>query len=144
MKNNKVPDSGRIAIELAKSKAKTLLRHLEILFNHCLEQGSKSDIWRTGKVIILVQQKESVKKLKTIDPLRDFQLVKTYYKHYNHTDNLKSKCFQSPEQGSFRSGYSTVEHIQALRKVIEKPMNSICRYSCLLDFHQVFNKNVPY
>lgn len=120
MKNRKAPGEDLITVEMLKNGGKTLEKALIILFNRCLEEGKIPDTWRNAEVIILFKKGDRT----NIENYRPISLLSVLYKLLSKiiTNRLNNKFdfYQPVEQAGFRSSFSTLDHIQTIRTLIEK------------------------
>ena len=103
-----------------KEGGETLLSAITTLFIKCLEQEQIPKAWENA-VIILIHKKGDITKLENYRPLRLLsQLYKLFMKVVTKRINKKLDFFQPIEQAGFRSGFSTNDHLQVMRSLIEK------------------------
>ena len=105
---------------MLKTEGETLDKALLILMNKCLEEGRIPDAWRNADVTILFKKGDST----NIEYYRPISLLSVLYKLLpkiiaNRLTN-KLELYQPIEQAGFRKGYSTIDHIQVVRTLIEK------------------------
>jgi Reverse transcriptase (RNA-dependent DNA polymerase) len=79
-----------------------------------------------------------------IENYRPISLLSVLYKLFTKiiTNRLNNKFdfYQSEEQAGFRSGYSTIDHLQTLRALIEKTTEyNIPIHLAFIDFHKAFD-----
>nr|XP_013189558.1 unnamed protein product [Amyelois transitella] len=120
LKNGKASGEDGILPEMLKEGGEKLLDALIVLFNRCLHSGDLPEGWNSAVVIILYK-----KGCKTdLNNYRPISLLSQTYKLFSKiiTTRITPKLdfYQPIEQAGFRAGYSTIEHILAMRVLIEK------------------------
>lgn len=120
LKSDKTPGPDGITNEALKIGAPILLSHITRLFNLILETEIVPIQWCKSNIILLHKKGN----LLDINNYRPISLLASMYKVFSSTllrrisqDIDKA---QPVEQAGFRSGFSTLDHIQALEQVIEK------------------------
>lgn len=120
LKNRKAPGEDGIIPEILKTPSKKLQLALAMLFTKCLIETKVPEDWNNA-VITLLHKKGDIKKL---DNYRPISLLSHVYKLFTRVivNRLKNKLdsYQPREQAGFRSGYSTCDHLQAVKTLIEK------------------------
>ena len=120
MKNKKTPGEDGVPIEAIKVGGDTLLKTITALFNKCLELEKIPKAWENA-VITLLHKKGDITKLENYRPI---SLLSTLYKLFMRIiakrNTRKLNFYQPVEQTGFRSGYSTNDHLQVVRTLIEK------------------------
>ena len=120
MKNKKSPGENGVPIEAIKFGGNTLLRAITTLFNNCLELGKIPEAWENA-VIILLHKKGDITKLENYRPISLLStLYKLFMKIMPKRITRKLDFHQPVEQAGFRSGFSTNDHLQVMRTLIEK------------------------
>jgi hypothetical protein len=120
LKSGKCPGEDGIAAEMLKTGGESLEKALCLLLNKCLEEGRIPESWKNAQVVLLFKKGEA----SAIENYRPISLLSVLYKLLTKliTKRLSNKldAFQPVEQAGFRKGFSTTDHIQAVRTVIEK------------------------
>lgn len=120
MKNNKTPGDDDIAIEAIKKGGNTILLKLCQLFNACLLNGVTPSQWDRA-IIIILHKKGDITNLENYRPI---SLLSHIYKLFMRviTKRITTKLdfYQPREQAGFRTGYSTNDHLQVVKTLIEK------------------------
>lgn len=120
LKNRRSPGEDGIIPEMIKACDGKVHEILTTLFNKCLHEADVPDDWNNA-VIILLHKKGDIKKLENYRPI---SLLSHLYKLFTRVilNRLTNKLdsYQPPEQAGFRSGYSTSDHLQTLKTLIEK------------------------
>lgn len=120
MKNNKAPGDDELPIEAVKKGGEVMLQAVTALFNKCLEQEKVAESWTNAEVVLIHKKGDKAK----IDNYRPISLLAHLYKLFMKiiTKRITKKLdfYQPIEQAAFRSGYSTNDHLQVMRTLIEK------------------------
>lgn len=119
-KNGKSPGEDGIPIEALKLGGDELVGAIAELFNKCLEKGKIPKDW-TNAEIILLHKKGDITKLENYRPISLLQQIyKLFTKVITKRITTKLDFYQPVEQAGFRSGFSTNDHLQVIRSLIEK------------------------
>src|SRR6201996_633475 len=114
------PGDDDIPIEAIKDGGETLLSAITVLFIKCLEQEQIPKAWENA-IIILIHKKGDITKLENYHPISLLAtLYKLYMKIIAKRNTNKLDFYQPIEQAGFRSGYSTNDHSEVMRTLIEK------------------------
>ena len=140
MKNRKSPGEDRITSEMLKLGGKIVEQATQILLNKCLKEEKIPDDWINAEVIILFKKGD----ISNIENYRPISLLSQMYKLFTRiiANRLTNKLdsYQPVEQAGFRKGYSTVEHLQTLRLLIEKATEyDIPLHLAFVDFQKAFD-----
>ena len=106
--------------EMLKLADTTILNALVTLFNECLEQRKIPDEWNDATIILLHKKGDR----KDISNYRPISLLSCVYKIFTKvltqriTNTLDEN--QPHEQGGFRKGFATSDHLQVVNQVVEK------------------------
>ena len=120
MKNKKSPGEDGVPIEAINVGGDTLLKTITALFNKCLELEKIPKAWENA-VITLLHKKGDITKLENYRPISLLStLYKLFMKIIAKRNTRKLDFYQPVEQAGFRSGYSTNDHLQVVRTLIEK------------------------
>ena len=120
MKDRKSPGEDGVPIEAIKFGGDTMLSAIAALFNKCLEEGKVPESWENA-MIILLHKKGDITKLENYRPISLLStLYKLYMKIIAKRNTNKLDFYQPVEQAGFRAGYSTNDHLQVMRTLIEK------------------------
>ncbi|CAH2090098.1 unnamed protein product [Euphydryas editha] len=120
LKNEKSPGPDGISNEVIKMGAPVLLHHLTKLFNMILNTETVPKKWCSSDIILIFKKGNP----QDIGNYRPISLLSSTYKLFasiilkritQEIDNA-----QPIEQAGFRSGYSTMDHIQTIEQIIEK------------------------
>ncbi|PZC75698.1 hypothetical protein B5X24_HaOG205730 [Helicoverpa armigera] len=120
LKTRRAPGEDGILPEMLKTNTCMLWDALASLFTKCILETQIPNSWHNA-IITLIHKKGDIKKL---DNYRPISLLSHLYKLFtrvlvNRLDK-KLEFFQPREQAGFRSGFSTNDHLQTLKTVIEK------------------------
>lgn len=140
MKNRKSPGEDRITCEMLKMGGVVIEKSLQILLNKCLQEGKIPDAWQNAEVILLFKKGDN----SNIENYRPINLLSHMYKLLTRiiTNRLTNKldAYQPVEQAGFRKGFSTIDHLQAIRTLIEKTTEyNIPLHLAFVDFHKAFD-----
>lgn len=140
MKNGKCPGEDRITTEMLKFGGNILEGYIKKLFNQCLCEGTIPKCWLEAEVILLYKKGDST----NIENYRPISLLSHLYKLFTKviTNRLTSKLdsYQPVEQAGFRKGFSTIDHLQAVRTLIEKSVEyNVPIHTAFVDFHKAFD-----
>ena len=140
MKNGKCPGEDRITAEMLKHGGNALEKALQILLNKCLHESKIPEKWYNSEVVILFKKGD----MTNIENYRPISLLSVLYKLFTKilTNRLNNKFdfYQPVEQAGFRTGYSTIDHLQTLRTLIEKTTEyNIPIHLAFIDFHKAFD-----
>jgi hypothetical protein len=120
MKNKKAPGPDEIVIEAIKHGGENLQTALTVLLNRCLDEQTIPDDWNNA-VITLIHKKGDQKRLENYRPI---SLLSHLYKLFTRviSNRLTNKLdsYHPVEQAGFRQGYSTNDHLQTIKMVIQK------------------------
>ncbi|CAH2094383.1 unnamed protein product [Euphydryas editha] len=120
LKAEKSPGPDGLCNEALKIGAPILTRHFTQLFNMILNEEKVPKQWCTSDIILLFKKGSSL----NIGNYRPISLLASIYKLFSSiilkriSDDIDKQ--QPKEQAGFRSGFSTMDHIQTLEQVIEK------------------------
>ena len=120
MKKEKAPGIDNITSDILKLGGKEVIKALKTIFNKILESQEIPETWREAKMIILHKKGER----RDIKNYRPVSLLSHTYKLFTQAiQNRMEKVLdenQPRKQAGFRKKYSTVDHLQALNRVIER------------------------
>lgn len=145
MKNRKSPGEDRITCEMLKMGGVVIERSLQILLNKCLLEGNIPDTWKNAEMVLLFKKGDNG----NIENYRPISLLSHMYKLLTRiiTNRLTNKmdAYQPAEQAGFRKGFSTTDHLQAIRILIEKTTEyNIPLHLAFVDFHKAFDSVEPW
>lgn len=140
LKKEKAPGEDGITNEMLKIGGKTLEEAILILLNKCLEEGKTPEAWQNAEVIILFKKGDAT----NLENYRPISLLSVLYKVLTKvlTNRLNAKFdfYQPVEQAGFRKGFSTIDHIQSVRTLIEKCTEyNIPLHLAFVDYHKAFD-----
>jgi len=139
LKNCKTPGEDRITSEMLKIGGETLENAILVLLNMCLEKGEIPDAWQCAEVILFFKKGDR----ENIENYRPISLLSIFYKLLTKiiTNRLAQKFdfYQPIEQAGFRKGFSTTDHIQMLRTLIEKCNEYIPLHLAFVDYQKAFD-----
>ncbi|KAG7308870.1 hypothetical protein JYU34_006132 [Plutella xylostella] len=120
MKRGKASGEDGIYVEMLQAGGTPLLEVLARLFNIILKTSITPEAWKNAVVTILHKKGDQAK----LENYRPISLLSQVYKLYAKVIcNRLSRLFdeyQPVEQAGFRSGYSTIDHIHAVKQLMEK------------------------
>lgn len=120
MNNGRAAGQDRVCIEMLKCGGRVLHQALAKLFERCLLLNEVPTSWKEAEVILL-HKKGDQSDLKNYRPI---SLLPSIYKVF--TKILARRiagqldAAQPKEQGGFRKGFSTLDHIQTIQQIIER------------------------
>lgn len=120
LKTDKSPGPDGIRNEALKAGGALLTHPLTHLFNKVLNTGQVPVQWKRSEIILLYKKGDP----RDISNYRPISLLSSVYKLFMSI--LQSRLgpmidsYQPIEQAGFRSGFSTMDHIQVLQQVLEK------------------------
>lgn len=140
LKSRKNLGPDRITSEMLKAGGVKLDDALCALFNKCLEEEKVPIAWHKAEVILIFKKGDPT----DIANYRPISLLSILYKLLTKiiTKRLTNKFdfFQPVEQAGFRKGYSTTDHLQAIRTMVEKCMEyNIPLNMAFVDFQKAFD-----
>lgn len=140
MKNGKAPGNDGITCEMIKTGGHQLLETMRILLNRCITTGEIPETWYEAQMILLHKKGDIL----NINNYRPISLLCHPYKLLTKiiTTRLTNKFdnYQPVEQAGFRKGYSTIEHIQTIRLLIEKCTEyNIPLHMAFIDYNKAFD-----
>jgi hypothetical protein len=120
LKNGKAPGDDGITAELLKAGDNPVLKALQTLFDFVIREGRTPQAWNRSVVMLFFKKGDNT----LLKNYRPISLLSHAYKLFSRviTNRLVRRLddFQPPEQAGFRKGYSAIDHIHALRQVIQK------------------------
>ena len=120
MKNKKSPGEDGVPIEAIKLGGDPLLSAITTLFNKCLQWEKIPEAWENAEITLL-HKKGDITKLENYRPISLLStLYKLFMKIITKRNTNKFDFYQQVEQAGFRSGFSTNDHLQVIRTLIEK------------------------
>jgi len=140
LKNCKAPGKDRITSEMLKIGGETLENAILALLNKCLEKSKILDAWQNAEIILLFKKGDRA----NMENYRPISLLSIFYKLLTKiiTNRLTQKFdfYQPIEQAGFRKGFSTTDHIQTLRTLIEKCNEyNIPLHLAFVDYQKAFD-----
>lgn len=140
LKSDKSPGPDRISNEIVKISTPVLLKYLTQLFNMILDTEIVPKQWCMSDIVLLYKKGNPL----DIANYRPISLLVSIYKLFSSiilrriTKEIDKA--QPIEQAGFRSGFSTIDHIQTLEQVIEK-YNEFNRplYLAFIDYNKAFD-----
>lgn len=143
LKNNKACGQDQILNEFLKNSCSVMLRLYTNLFNLVLESGVVPNDWTIGFIKPLYKNKGSVD---DVDNYRGITLLSCLGKAFTSLLNNRLNLYLTetsgigPEQAGFRSGYSTMDHVFALKALIDLYLTKKKRlYCCFIDYKKAFD-----
>lgn len=120
MKNRKAPGEDRITAEMLKMGGTALEHALCLLLNKCIGEEKIPKSWQNAEVILIFKKGDNT----NIANYRPISLLSHLYKLLTKilTNRLTNKLdfYQPVEQAGFRKEFSTNDHLQTVRTLIEK------------------------
>jgi hypothetical protein len=120
LKNNKTLGEDGIINECLKWGGKNLKKEITMMFNKILTTENIPAQWKTS-TIILLHKKEKRYDLNNYRPISLISnLYNVFLKVIANRITTTMDENQTPEKAGIRAGYSTIDHLQAVRQIIEK------------------------
>ena len=140
MKNKKSPGEDGVPIEAIKLGGDSLLSAITTLFNQCLQWEMIPKQWENAEITLL-HKKGDITKLENYRPISLLStLYKLFMKIITKRNTKKFDFYQPVEQAGFRSGFSTNDHLQVMRTLIEKCNEyKISIVLIFIDFEKAFD-----
>lgn len=139
-KNQKSSGEDGVVADAIKIGGEILLNKILDLFNLCLFNNTIPDKWYSA-IVILIHKKGDATDLENYRPI---SLLSHLYKLFTKiiTTRLENKLdfYQPMEQGGFRKGFGTNDHLQSIKTVIEKSIEyNRPLVLAFVDFHKAFD-----
>ncbi|XP_073960575.1 uncharacterized protein [Choristoneura fumiferana] len=140
LKPEKSPGPDGITNEHLKTARAVLLTPITILWNKILEEETVPHQWKESEIILLYKKGDAA----DIGNYRPISLMSCLYKLFASCllDRISSNidAHQPIEQAGFRSGFSTVDHIQVVDQVKEKYIEfHRPLYMAFIDYKKAFD-----
>ena len=140
IKPGKAPGEDHIHNKHLKLGQDSMLKPLTTVFNEILKSEIVLHQWKTSKIILLYKKGDK----DDLNNYRPISLMSNIYKVFSKIITRRiTKVLdesQTPDQAGFRSGYSTVDHLQTINQVIEKTDKfNIPLYLAFIDFKKAFD-----
>ena len=120
MKRGKAPGDDGISVDLLMDAGTEIHSRLAQLYTQCIRKENVPESW-CNAIVILLHKKGDQKDLSNYRPI---SLLSNIYKIFSKIlTNRLAKLLdenQPKEQAGFRSGYSTIDHLQTMNQLIEK------------------------
>jgi len=140
MKRGKAPGEDEILVEYLKEGGDVICKELAELFTQCIKSNEIPKSWNNA-IIILLHKKGDITDLKNYWPISLLSnLYKLFTKVLTNRMNNTLDFNQPREQAGFRSGFSTMDHLQTINQIIQK-QNEYRRPLCLgfIDYEKAFD-----
>ncbi|XP_060530472.1 uncharacterized protein LOC132704478 [Cylas formicarius] len=129
-----------IVLEMLIYGGEIVLDILKILYNKCLLECDVPADWKNALVVLLFKKGDKTK----LSNYRPISLLSVMYKVFIKiiTERLTNKLdsYQPKEQAGFRRGFSTLDHLQVVRTVIEKTNEyNIPIWVAFIDYEKAFD-----
>ena len=115
LKRNKAPGNDNITEDVLKDGGEPIVR----MFNMCLREGKFPYSWKDASVIIIHRKSVTA----DINNYRPISLLPITYKVFSQVMLRRMLStldqHQPDEQAGFRSGFSTIDHIQVISQLQE-------------------------
>lgn len=139
-KNEKAPGPDQITNEMIKSTLPETIKRLTNLFNLILTKETVPTQWTTSTIILIHKKGDRF----DINNYRPVSLMSNIYKTFSKiilSRIAKKLDEQQPrEQGGFRTGYSTIDHIHVIKQLIEKCQEyNHPLYMAFVDYNKAFD-----
>ena len=139
LKWEKAPGEDGITAGMLQDGGEPVIRSLTSLFIRCLSERCVPDCWKNATVTILHKKGDTA----DIKNYRPISLLSIIYKTFSQVilrRILRDLDFHQPrEQAGFRSGFSTIDHIQAVTQLQEKDEYNIPLCVAFVDYEKAFD-----
>ena len=121
-KRNKAPGNDNITADVLKDGGEPIVQMFTNMFNRCLRlrEGKLANSWKDASVIIIHKKGDTA----DIKNYRPISLLPITYKVFSQVILRRMlrtlDQHQLREQAGFRSGFSTIDHIQVISQLQEK------------------------
>ena len=116
LKRNKAPGNDNITADVLKDGGEPIVQMFTNMFNRCLREGKLPNSWKDASVIIIHKKGDTA----DIKNYRPISLLPITYKVFSQVilrRMLRTLDQHQPrEQAGFRSGFSTIDHIQVITR----------------------------
>lgn len=139
MKYRRAPGDDDIIPELIKLGNDKLIEYIRQLIDKCIFEKRIPDEWNNASVVLIYKKgnKTDLKNYRPISLLT--HLYKILTKVLNRLTN-KLDFYQPPEQAGFRKSFSTMDHLQTIRSLIEKTTEyNMTIYIAFIDYEKAFD-----
>ena len=120
LKRNKAPGNDNITADVLKDDGEPIVQMFTNLFNRCLREGKLPNSWKDASVII-IHKKGDTADTKNYRPISLLPITYKVFSHVILRRMLRTLDQHQPrEQAGFRSGFSTIDHIQVISQLQEK------------------------
>ena len=120
MKKGKCPGEDGISVDIIAAAGEEVTKMLAHLFTKCLKKSDVPEDWKNAIMVLLFKKGEK----ENIKNYRPISLLSVMYKIFTKvlTNRIEGALdsAQPREQAGFRSGFSTIDHIQVIRQLIER------------------------
>ena len=120
LKRNKAPGNDNTTADVLKDGGEPIVQMFTNMFNMCLREGKLPNSWKDASVIIIHKKGDTA----DIKSYRPISLLPITYKVFSQVilrRMLRTLDQHQPrEQAGFRSGFSTIDHIQVISQLQEK------------------------
>lgn len=143
LKNNKAPGSDFVTNEMLKNVPQNVISIISEVFNLILDTGIVPISWASGLIKPIYKNKGDAK---DVDNYRAITLVSCFGKLFTSllnsrlTDMLEGNRVISEAQAGFRAGHSTIDHIFALKSIVELYLAQGRKLYCaFVDYKKAFD-----
>ena len=120
LKRNKAPGNANITAGVLKDSMELIVQMSTNMSNRCLREGKLPSSWKYASVIIMHKKGDTADITKNYRPIR---LLPITYKVFSqvilHRMLRTLDQHQPRQQAGFRSGFSTIDHIQVISQLQE-------------------------
>ena len=120
MERNKAPGNANITADVLKDGGEHIVQMFTKMFNICINDGKLPNSWTNASVIIIYKKGDTAE----INNYSQITLLPITYKVFSRVilrRMLRTLDQHQPrEQAGFRSGFSTIDHIQVIMQLQEK------------------------
>ena len=140
MKNGKAPGPDGITIEMLKAGGRKVWEQMAAIFTECIRSKRIPIHWKESKTI-LIYKKGDPQDIKNYRPICLLsQIYKVFTKIILNRITRQLDKAQPREQAGFRSGYSTLDHLQTINQLQEKARaNDSKLFLIFVDYEKAFD-----
>ncbi|KAH7707537.1 reverse transcriptase, partial [Aphelenchoides avenae] len=139
-KNGKAPGPDGVTAEMLKAGGPELWKRISKLFTHCMRHRKIPLKWKESRTVLLYK-KGDPEDLKNYRPICLLPVMyKLFTKVVLNRISAKLDAAQPVEQAGFRSGFSTMDHLQTINQIQERTREKGLRlYLIFIDYEKAFD-----
>ena len=143
LKRNKAPGNDNITADVLKDGGEPIIQMFTNMFNRCLSEGKLPSSWKNASVI-LIHKKGDTADIKNYRPISLLPITYKVFSQVILRRMLRTLDQHQPrEQAGFRSGFSTIDHIQVISQLQEKAdEHKIPLCFAFVDYEKAFDSSL--